>query len=126
MWLLTLKKPSTGEELCLPRFKFVSDKDAYPFTLQRRQFPVRPAFAMSINKAQGQTLRLVGVWLPSSVFSHGQLYVATSRVGLPTRIRFAIVPNTASQKYARRHPGHYTRNVVYTEIFARNASSNTR
>jgi ATP-dependent DNA helicase PIF1 len=42
-----------------------------PFTLRRRQFPVRPAFAMTINKAQGQTLKMVGIFLPKPVFTHG-------------------------------------------------------
>ena len=30
----------------------------------RRQLPVRLAYAMTINKAQGQTLSRVGLWLP--------------------------------------------------------------
>ena len=97
---------------------FESDPDEFPFTLRRRQFPVKPAFAMTINKSQGQTLKMVGVYLPEPVFSHGQLYVAMSRVGMPTQIRFAIVPNTAIREYAQRHPGHYTRNVVYTEVLS--------
>jgi ATP-dependent DNA helicase PIF1 len=42
-----------------------------PFTLRRRQFPVRPTFAMTINKAQGQTLKMVGIFLPKPVFTHG-------------------------------------------------------
>jgi ATP-dependent exoDNAse (exonuclease V) alpha subunit len=42
-----------------------------PFTLRRHQFPVRLAFAMTINKAQGQTLKMVGIFLPKPVFTHG-------------------------------------------------------
>ena len=34
---------------------------------------------MTINKAQGLTLRKVGVHVGEDVFSHGQLYVAFSR-----------------------------------------------
>ena len=35
----------------------------FAFEWSRRQFPVRVAFAMTINKSQGQTLKNVGVWL---------------------------------------------------------------
>ncbi|XP_035221021.1 uncharacterized protein LOC118193961 [Stegodyphus dumicola] len=33
------------------------------------------SFAISINKAQGQSLKVVGINLQSPCFSHGQLYV---------------------------------------------------
>lgn len=42
---------------------------------------------MTINKAQGQTFKSVGVYLPKPVFTHGQLYVAFSRVGAPSTVR---------------------------------------
>ncbi|CAD5232933.1 unnamed protein product [Bursaphelenchus xylophilus] len=45
----------------------------------RYQFPLQLAFAMSINRAQGQTLNVVGLYLDDPVFSHGQTYVALSR-----------------------------------------------
>ena len=51
---------------------------------------------MTINKAQGQTLQRVGVYLPDPCFTHGQLYVAASRVGLPSRIRFAVACDDAA------------------------------
>ena len=57
----------------------LSNNTAFGFTLRRTQFPVRLAFAMTINKFQGQSLQRVGIDLRSPVFAHGQLYVALSR-----------------------------------------------
>ncbi|KHJ90832.1 hypothetical protein OESDEN_09312 [Oesophagostomum dentatum] len=67
-----------GKFVLIPRIDNFTDKGV-PFRLRRRQFPIRLAFAMTINKAQGQSLTHVGVHLQSEVFSHGQLYVALSR-----------------------------------------------
>jgi ATP-dependent DNA helicase PIF1 len=46
----------------------------------RQQFPLVVSFAMTINKSQGQTLKHVDVYLPQSIFSHGQFYFVMSRV----------------------------------------------
>ena len=67
------------EDVFLPRIPMIPSD--MPFEFRRLQFPVRLAFAMSINKAQGQSLKVAGVNLATPCFSHGQLYVACSRVG---------------------------------------------
>ena len=53
------------------------------FKFKRLQFQIRLASAITINKAQGQSLELCGLYLHTDCFSHGQLYVAYSRVGNP-------------------------------------------
>jgi hypothetical protein len=103
----------TGRHIFVPRVTLTTD-DNFPFVLRRRQFPVRPAFAMTINKAQGQTLKRVGLYLPKPVFSHGQLYVAMSRVGKRDDIKFCIVPVLKAETLGLQ--GHYTQNIVYKEV----------
>ena len=50
-----------------------------PFKLTRKQFPIKLAFAMSVNKSQGQSLDTVGLDFRTPPFTHGQTYVALSR-----------------------------------------------
>uniref|UniRef100_A0A0L8H069 ATP-dependent DNA helicase n=1 Tax=Octopus bimaculoides TaxID=37653 RepID=A0A0L8H069_OCTBM len=68
-----------GENVFIPRIPLISNY--LPFQLKRLQFPVKLSFAMSINKAQGQSLKVVGLNLLQPCFLHGQLYVGCSRVG---------------------------------------------
>uniref|UniRef100_A0A0L8GSS3 DNA helicase Pif1-like 2B domain-containing protein n=1 Tax=Octopus bimaculoides TaxID=37653 RepID=A0A0L8GSS3_OCTBM len=51
-----------------------------PYPMQRLQFPLKFSFAMTINKAKGQSLKVIVLNLRTSYFSHGQLYVACTRV----------------------------------------------
>ncbi len=64
--------PNKGMCVFIPHLSITpSNTERMSFTLCRRQFPLRAAFAMTINKAQGQTLQTVGVYLPKLVFCHG-------------------------------------------------------
>ncbi|GFX88198.1 ATP-dependent DNA helicase [Trichonephila clavipes] len=87
-----------GEDVLLPRIPMIPTD--MPLEFKRLQFPVRLAFAMTFNKAQGQSLQVCGLNLENPCFSHGQLYVACSRVGKPSDL-FVYAPDGK------------TRNIVY-------------
>ncbi|KAH9073914.1 hypothetical protein Ae201684P_003413 [Aphanomyces euteiches] len=83
----------------IPRTTTIHDgeQNNYPFELRRRQFPVQVAFAMTIHKAQGQTISHVGVYLQNPAQAKGN-------------IKFLV----ANGQYEGL-PGIYTKNVVYQE-----------
>src|ERR1700759_4302763 len=62
-----------GEHVLIPKIPLIPTD--LPFSFRRLQFPVRLAFAFTINKAQGQSLEVTGLDLTDDCFTHGQLYV---------------------------------------------------
>jgi hypothetical protein len=80
----------------MSRIDISSEYGILPFSLKRRQLPIKVAFAMTVNKPEGQSLYAVGIYSPQPVFSHGQLYVALSRSGNPntTKILINNIPAT--------------------------------
>ena len=69
-----------GKKVFIPRITLTPSPSQIPFNLERKQFPLKICFAMTINKSQGQSVKYVGLDMKSSVFTHGQFYVAVSRV----------------------------------------------
>ena len=104
----------TGERLFLPRINLTSGDSTLPFKMIRRQFPIRLAYCMTISKSQGQNFKKVGIYLNNPVFSHGQLYVALSRVSSLKNVKVKIVENDKQGK--RGNLGFYTKNIVHKEI----------
>ena len=113
-----------GDRVFLPRIPLCpSDDDIFPFKFKRKQFPVRLSFAMTINKAQGQTIPIVGVYLPELVFSHGQLYVALSRATTKRNIKILAVEDDRKEKAnkskkRKRSIVSTTKNIVYKEVLS--------
>ncbi|KAI9118735.1 hypothetical protein K1719_010180 [Acacia pycnantha] len=99
-----------GEEILIHRMDMNPSESKLPFNMTRRQFPIIISFAMTINKSQGKSMSHVGLYLPAPVFSHGQLYVALSRVKSFNGLRILILDEC--NKSSRT-----TTNVVYREVF---------
>ena len=78
---------------------------------QRYQYPVRAAFAMTVNKSQGQTLDKVRLYLPRPLISHGQLYVAFSKVGSWDAIKVLIAKGGTDGL-----EGVYTHSILFGEV----------
>jgi ATP-dependent DNA helicase PIF1 len=101
-----------GDVVYISRYNLIPSDANVSISFQRRQFPVCVCFGMSINKSQGQSLRYVGLYLPRPVFTHGQLYVALSRVTTRSGLRILILDDEGKPKSS-------TTNVVYPEVFQR-------
>ena len=75
----TLEANPTYHSIPRVRFRFKLPYHA-SFHMLRTQFPLRLAYAMTIDKSQGQSMNKVIIDIRNSSFSHGQSYVAFSRV----------------------------------------------
>ena len=105
---ITLRGSNPDQRILIHRMDMNPSESRLPFKMQRRQFPIILSFAMTINKSQGQSLQKVGLYLTKPVFSHGQLYVALSRVRNIDGLKIVLGETTDTQT---------TTNVVYKEVF---------
>ena len=122
-----------GISVLIPRIDLSPSKEEIPFNMIRRQFPIRLGFAMTINKSQGQSFENVVILLPSPVFSHGQMYVALSRVTSKNNLKILLTEVSVYTENKKDKEKHkllrktlnemkvvYTKNIVYEEIFNNN------
>lgn len=114
---MTLNGSKPNQKVLIHRMDMNPSDSRIPVRMRRRQFPISVSFAMTINKSQGQSLRCVGIYLPKPVFTHGQLYVALSRVKSIGGLKILLHCGGIKNKNA-------TTNVVYKEVF-RNLTDHT-
>nr|XP_017217347.1 PREDICTED: ATP-dependent DNA helicase PIF1-like [Daucus carota subsp. sativus] len=99
-----------GTKHFIPRMELSPSETRLPFRLCRKQMPLQICYAMTINKSQGQSLEKVALFLPKPVFTHGQLYVAISRVTSPQGLKLFINDEEGNTT-------NIIANVVYRQIF---------
>uniref|UniRef100_A0A8C5PGY6 ATP-dependent DNA helicase n=1 Tax=Leptobrachium leishanense TaxID=445787 RepID=A0A8C5PGY6_9ANUR len=114
-----LTPTSEPKNIFIPRIDLAPSNTELPFVLRWRQFPVKLAFAMTINKSQGQTLDRVGIYLPEPVFSHGQLYVAFSRVKSSADVKIKLIDGREQGYLLPGTDACFTKNVVFKEIYSK-------
>ena len=102
-----LNGDKSGEVVFINRITLYCE-NIYPFTFKRRHFPIKLAFAMTINKSQGQTFENIGINLRKDVFNHGQWYVALSRVRSWKSVRFYL---------GNKRTNNTVKNYVHTELY---------
>ena len=112
-----LRKQNQGAQInddvvFIPRIALDSNTAEFPVPLRRLQFPVRLAFAMTINKSQGQSVQHVGLDLRTPAFSHGQLYVALSCCTHPRNVK-VLFPE---HQNGANNNENKTANVVFSEV----------
>ena len=105
-----LSGPKRGKRVLFSKMKFKPNEMA-DLHFRRTQFPLRPAFAMTSNKVQGQTLEKVGISLVRQFFTHGQLYVAMSRVKSPHGLSVLCGPHPVTAD-----PEIKNNNIVFREL----------
>ena len=78
---VTVQLPS-GQSHVIPRINFtiLPSVSGLPFALTRRQYPLIPAYALTVHRVQGQTLKRLGLYFTGDAFCHGLLFTALSRV----------------------------------------------
>lgn len=90
----------------LPRIKLSTTELELLFIFIHKQFPICLSFGITVNKARGQLLDIVGIDLGESVFIHDQLYVAL----LPAT---TVQGLKVLQLAVHNRP---TQNIVYSEV----------
>ena len=114
-------KGNKNNILVLPRIPMTSSPGTkLPFVLKRLQFPIKVAFALTINRSQSQTFSgKLGILLPRSIWTHGQIYVTFSRCGDPNNVfvwanqdEFKELIDSGKLPSGKI----YTKNVVYKEV----------
>uniref|UniRef100_A0AC34FI22 ATP-dependent DNA helicase n=1 Tax=Panagrolaimus sp. ES5 TaxID=591445 RepID=A0AC34FI22_9BILA len=109
---LTNVKEGEDPIVMIPRITLLDESSLYH--VYRKQFPIRPAFALTVHKSQGQTFSSVGIDISKGVYAHGHLYVAISRTKAWHRLKIKLPSDEVN----------YSRNIVYCELLDVNPLEN--
>ena len=96
----------------VPRFNSNPTDTALPYKFKRRQFPL-VSLAMTVKKAQGQTLHMAGLYLPTQPFCMVNC-MWPNRVGSKSALQMVVKCGAV-----RDQKGVYVKSVVHMELLLR-------
>ena len=99
-------------DVLIPRIHLETLFDDAHVQFHRKQFPVSPNFAVTINKSVGSTFQRLGICMSfHECWTHGQLYVALSRASDGSQITYLVPPVLDTND-----PDCSLKNVVFKEV----------
>ena len=97
--------------------RFAYDSNGFKFT--RIQLPLRVAFAVTVNRAQGGTYDYVAYHSLHQIWAHGTLFVAVTRVTSPDGLTILCDPKLTVPAGLEDYVYGTTRNVVHPWVSGR-------
>ena len=104
------------------RFKF-KHKVGFAFSMIRVQFPLKLCYAMTVNKSQSQSFLKALFDTTVETFSHGQAYVALSRIRFYNEIKLIISKENIIEYDGRQIATLL--NCVYPSVILKNEDSSS-
>ena len=99
------------KDVLIPRIALNIPIESSSVPFVRKQFPVSCSFAMTINKSIGATFNNEGLCMCfHQCWTHGQLYLAMSRVRDGSKITYLVSQDPQTHK-----PNYFLNNVVFPE-----------
>ncbi|CEL93981.1 unnamed protein product [Vitrella brassicaformis CCMP3155] len=113
--MIEVKKVNGGaspwQTFVLPRINFtIQPRNVRGLKFNRCQYPVKPAYAETVHKSQGQTLEKIVIEIRHHFFQHGHLYTALTRV----RYGCDMLLLTSPERICDGPP--ICRNIVYRKL----------
>jgi len=108
---------SAGTVVHLPRMLFTPTNKNLKIQMNRLQFGVVVAFAITVSKSQSCGFNNVGVWLNDHFFAHGHLYLALSRLQVKQDGVFKLL-FASRQNFMLDDRGVFAMNTVYDDVLS--------
>ena len=117
--LILVETIETKRFIWVPRMRYkFKYKFTHAYNIIRAQLPFKLCYAMTVNKSQGQSYEMGLFDTTGETFSHGQTYVALSRIRYYNTIRLIVSDKSVIENDIGKYP--MLLNCVYPSVILNN------